>query len=401
MKLNALEIKKDLYWVGVVDKDLRVFDIVMDTEFGSTYNSYLIKGSEKTVLIDTAKAPFRDEFIQKVNEIVNIKEIDYLVINHAEPDHSGTVIDIIKMNPDIQIFSSTPGMMNLKAIVNMEANFNKVKEGDTLSLGNKTLKFTLQPNLHWPDTMFTCLVEDNVLFTSDFFGAHYAFEGVMATKIPSMKDYDKSIKYYYDSIMSPFPSDVRRGVEKIKELKPEMIAVSHGAVISQPYIQKVVEWYESWSKEPAKREEPLVVIPYASAYMYTKQMAEAIKQGIEEELNQKVDVRLFDVVETKTEDIVQMINISDAFLIGSATFIRDAVKPIWDILSSLNVEVVKNKASAAFGSYGWSGEAVKNLSERLVQLKTNNQEGIRIKFKPSEEQLLEVIEFGRNFAKKI
>jgi len=196
MNFHSLEIKKDIFFVGAVDKDLRVFDIMMDTEFGSTYNSYLIKGSEKTALIDTAKAPFKNQFIERIQDIMDIKDIDYLIINHAEPDHSGTVSDILEINPQIKIFSSGPGRMNLKAIINGEADFNVVKEGQSLSLGDKTLRFTLQPNLHWPDTMFTYLEEDKVLFTCDFFGAHYAFDGVMEDKIPNKADYDRSIKHF-------------------------------------------------------------------------------------------------------------------------------------------------------------------------------------------------------------
>ncbi|MCF7924335.1 MAG: FprA family A-type flavoprotein [Candidatus Izimaplasma sp.] len=401
MKFQSLEIKENIFWVGAIDKELEVFDILMKTKYGTTYNSYLIKGSKKIALIDTAKAPFRDEFIERIKDIVNIEDIDYLIINHAEPDHSGSVIDLLEINPNLEIFSSVPGMINLKAIINQDANFHKVKEGETLSLGDKTLEFTLQPNLHWPDTMFTFLREDKLLFTCDFLGAHYGFEGVLHENLPSVEEYKESIKYYYDSIMSPFPKDVRRGIKKVKEYNPEIIAVSHGAVIKKPYLDEVIANYEKWSKEKPKREEPLVVIPFASAYKYTKIMAETIKLGIEEEFDGKVEVNIYDVVETKITEIVKMINLSDAFLIGSATLVRDAVKPIWDILSSLYVETTKNKLAGAFGSYGWSGEAVNNLTERLNQLKANTVEGIRIKFKPSKEQLKEVKEFGINFAKKL
>ncbi len=401
MKFQSFEIKKNIYWVGAIDKELEVFDIIMETEFGTTYNSYLIKGSEKTALIDTAKVPFKDEFISRVESIVKIKDIDYLIVNHAEPDHSGSVADLLKINPEIEIFSSVPGMMNLKAIINQDAKFHRVKEGEILSLGDKTLEFTLQPNLHWPDTIFTFLQEDKILFTCDFLGAHYGFKGVLEENLPSKEDYKKSIKYYYESIMSPFPSDVRRGIKKVKDLDPDIIAVSHGAVIKKPYLNEVIDNYKKWSREKPKRDKPLVVIPYASAYKYTKIMAETIKEGIETEFDKQVEVNLYDVVEVKTDKIVKMINISDGFLIGSATLVRDAVKPIWDILSSLYVEVIKNKPAAAFGSYGWSGEAVNNITERLNQLKANTMEGLRIKFKPSKEQLEEVKAFGIEFAKKL
>ena len=159
--MKSYKIANGVYWVGTIDYDLRVFDIVMDTEFGSTYNSYLVVGSEKTALIDTAKEPFKEEFFERINDIINIKEIDYLVVNHAEPDHSGCVEYVLKQNPNIQIYGSIPAFMNLKEIINeSEINFHKVKEGETLSLGDKTLEFTLQPNLHWPDTIFTYLTID-------------------------------------------------------------------------------------------------------------------------------------------------------------------------------------------------------------------------------------------------
>jgi NADH oxidase (H2O-forming) len=399
--MKSYKIIDGVYWVGVIDYDLRVFDIIMKTEFGSTYNSYLVIGSEKTALIDTAKAPFSEEFFERVNDLVKVEDIDYLIVNHAEPDHSGCVEYLLEKNPNIEIYGSVPAYMNLVEIVNDKSlKFHKVKEGEILSLGNKTLEFTLQPNLHWPDTMFTYLVEDNVLFTCDFFGAHYAFDGIMSDKIINMDDYKRSLKEYFDAIMSPFNKNVKKGIEKVKDFNPDFIATSHGAVLGIDFIAEAINLYDLWSKKE-KNSIPLVIIPYASAYNYTKAMAMTLERAIQDEFDQKVDVELYDLVETDYHTVVERIKQSNGFLIGSATIVRDTVKVIWDILAELNYEVLKGKVASAFGSYGWSGEAVDNIIQRLEQLKMKPLEGLKIKFRPSEKQDKEIYEYGKGFAKKL
>lgn len=399
--MKSYKLTEGVYWVGTIDYDLRVFDIVMATEFGSTYNSYLIVGSEKTALIDTAKEPFKEEFFSRINDIIDIKNIDYLIVNHAEPDHSGCVEYVLKKNPDIEIYGSIPAYMNLKEIVNIsDFKYHKVKEGETLSLGNKTLEFTLQPNLHWPDTMFTYLKEDNILFTCDFFGAHYAFDGVMSSNLKNIKDYDRSLKEYFDAIMSPFMPAVRRGVQKVKEYNPIIIATSHGAVLEGDYIPKAIRLYEEWSKE-ITNEIPLVVIPFASAYNYTRTMAYIIKEAIETEFSGKIKVELYDLIEAKVNDVVKRIKQANGFLIGSATIVRDTLPTIWEILAKVHYEELKGKIATAFGSYGWSGEAVDNIIQRLEQLKMKPLPGLKIKFRPSSAQERETREFGINFAKEL
>jgi len=399
--MKSYKIADGVYWVGTIDYDLRVFDIVMDTDFGSTYNSYLVVGSEKTALIDTAKEPFKEEFFERINDIVDIKEIDYLVVNHAEPDHSGCVEYVLKQNPNIEIYGSIPAFMNLKEIINEnEFNYHKVKEGETLSLGDKTLEFTLQPNLHWPDTMFTYLKEDNILFTCDFFGAHYAFDGVVSKNLKNTEDYNRSLKEYFDAIMSPFMPSVRRGIKKVKELNPRIIATSHGAVLENDYIEKAIGLYDSWSQEQ-KNNPPLVVIPFASAYNYTRRMAEIIKEGIENEFSGDINVELIDLIKADAKKVASRIKQSDGFLIGSATIVRDTVPIVWEVLAELNYEVLKGKLASSFGSYGWSGEAVDNITQRLEQLKMKPLKGLKIKFRPSKSQELEILEFGRVFATEL
>ena len=399
--MKSYKLKDGVYWVGTIDYDLKVFDIVMRTEFGSTYNSYIVQGSEKTALIDTAKSPFKDEFFERINDIVKVEDIDYLIVNHAEPDHSGLIEYVLEKNPNIQIFGSPAAGLNIKEIVNLEnINFNRVKDGERLSLGNRTLEFSLQPNLHWPDTMFTYLVEDNILFTCDFFGAHYAFDGVVSSNLKNIKDYDRSLKEYFDAIMSPFMSSVRRGVNKVKEYYPEIIATSHGAVLEKDYIPKAIKLYEKWSKEVVN-EIPLVVIPFASAYNYTKQMALIIESAIKDEFEGKVNVELYDLIEAKIDNVVKRIKQSNAFLFGSATIVRDTLPTIWEILAKVHYEELKGKIATSFGSYGWSGEAVDNINQRLEQLKMKPLPGLKIKFKPSKSQEDEIYEFGKNFAQEL
>ncbi len=280
MNRNKFMISENIYWVGVIDYKLKVFDIIMETEYGTTYNSYLIIGSEKTLLIATAKLQFKDEFLNHVKEHVQIKDIDYLIMNHTEPDHSGTVKYLLKENPNLDIYASAPALANLKEILNTEFNGHRVTDKLELSLGDKTLQFFLQPNLHWPDTMFTYLKEDNILFTCDFFGAHYASDIIRANDLPNKDLYEKLLKDYFNAIMHPFLPYVRKGLNRVIELNPDKICTSHGAILEESFLSKVINYYDKWSVLPKRLDKPLVLIPYASAYGNTAKMAEVIKETI-------------------------------------------------------------------------------------------------------------------------
>ncbi|XMB71889.1 FprA family A-type flavoprotein [Mycoplasmatota bacterium WC30] len=396
-KIN--KIIDNIYWVGVVDYDLKVFDIIMETEYGSTYNSYLVVGSEKTALIDTAKAKFKDEYLNRIKEIIDIKNIDYLILNHTEPDHSGSVKYIVEENPNIEIFATIPALMNLKEIINMPFKGNKVTKGMSLSLGDKTLEFFLQPHLHWPDTMFTYVKEDNFLFTCDFLGAHFATDNILAKNLKNRDTYLRTVKEYFEAIMHPFLPHIRKGINKIKELNPDYVAVSHGVTLDSSLLKEVVALYDELSIPIKKPDKPLVLIPYASAYGYTEKMANIIKETIEDELDNEVYIELYDLIFTDVKEIIKKVPICDALLIGSSTIVRDTVKIVWDLLAGLDFEMTKGKLASAFGSYGWSGEAVDNILQREQQLKFKTVEGLKIKFNPSESQIEEIKEYGRNFSK--
>ncbi len=401
MNKNKFMISENIYWVGVIDYKLKVFDIVMETEFGTTYNSYLIIGSKKIALIATAKLQFKDEFINHIKEHVDIKDIDYLIMNHTEPDHSGTARYLIEENPDLEIYASAPALANLKEILNIEFNGNRVKDEQELTLGNKTLQFFLQPNLHWPDTMFTYLKEDNILFTCDFFGAHYASNIIRANDIKDKELYEKLLEDYFNAIMHPFLPYVRKGLNRVIELNPNMVCTSHGTILEEPFLTKVINYYDKWSKLPVKLDKPLVLIPYASAYGNTAKMAEIIKETLEEEFDNEIYVKLYDLIYTDLKEIIEQIPICDAFILGSSTILRDTVKLVWDLLSSLDYEMTRDKIASAFGSFGWSGEAVNNIIQREKQLFFKTAEGLRIKFIPSESQIEEVKDYARNIASLI
>lgn len=397
MQTNTIKLSNDIYWVGVKDQDLRVFDITMYTEFGTTYNSYLILGSEKNALIDTAKVNFFEDYLAKIESIIDITKIDYLVMNHTEPDHSGSAQKILEKNPSIKIIASAPGLSNLKEIVNMPFESIRAKDDLKVSLGNKTLSFSLQPNLHWPDTMFTYIEEDKILFTCDFFGAHYAMDGVFASTVSNRSQYIEGMKYYFDCIMSPFKKDVRRALEYLDSIQIDLIATSHGAVLDNTLIEDAKELYRQWSAPDSIHDVPLVIIPYTSVYGYTKAMVPVVAEGLKMAFSNKIDIEIYDLIETPLETVVERIKKADGFLLGSTTILGDAVKPAWDVLTSLNPQIEGGKFASVFGSYGWSGEGVKFLQERLIQLKMKTFESLRVRFNPSSTQLEEVRNYGFQF----
>ena len=396
--MKTLKLKDGLYFAGILDSNLRVFDIVMYTEFGTTYNSYILKGSEKTALIETAKAKFFDDYLNSINEIDDVKNIDYIIVNHTEPDHAGSVEKLVQINPEITVVGTPTALTYLKNIVNAPFKSQAVKDGDSLSLGGKTLRFMTVPNLHWPDTMYTYSEEDKVLFTCDSFGSHYSFSEILRSKVTDTDGYMRATKYYFDNIIGPFKEKfMTRALNKISTLDIDMICTGHGPVLDSN-IDELIDIYKSWCAVP-KNDKKKVVIAFVSAYGYTKELAQNIEKGIK--LQADIDVKLFDMQDTSLDTVMTEITASDGILLGSPTILSDALKPIWDITSSMFPITHGGKVAGAFGSYGWSGEAVPNITERLKQLKMKTVDGFRVKFKPNEDELNQAIEFGKEFAEKL
>ena len=396
---NTFKITEDLFWVGALDPNLRIFDIIMETKFGTSYNSYLLKGSDGIALFETVKEKFFDEHLDKIRSIVNLEDINYVVVNHTEPDHAGSVEKILEYAPNATVVGSTLAIKYLSEIINKPFKSKVVKDGETLSLGNKTLKFISAPQLHWPDTMYTYVIEDETLITCDSFGAHYCDERVLKSAIEDSKedDYIEAYNYYFRMIMGPFKPFMLKALDKIKDLNLKYICPGHGLVLD---IEKFVNLYREWC-QPTKREKQSIVIPYVTAYGYTEEIAKEIKRGIEAS-NFDVDILMYNLVTADMNEVLNEINQCSGLLLGSPTLLSDTLPQIWTILSSLNPVIHKGLPASCFGSYGWSGEALKNINERYKQLKFNVVcEPLGIVFRPSEENLKSAYDFGLEFANKV
>jgi len=392
--METLKLKEDLFWIGILDPDLRIFDIVMETKYGTSYNSYILKGSEKTAIFETAKLKFFDTYLKKLEQLINIQKIDYIIMNHTEPDHAGSIEKLLEINPDIEIVGTKTAINFLKNIVNGSFKSRIVDENDTLSLGNKTLHFMRLPNLHWPDTMYTYVEEDKVLFTCDSFGAHYSFDGVLLSKVTDHEGYWKALMLYFDDIISPFKKFMVKALDRIKDLDVEMIATGHGPVIDTD-VQKIKEVYREWCEDMNPNVGLTVVIPYVSAYGYTKTLALEIARGISKA--GPIEARLFDMVTEDKDEVLREMHYADGILFGTPTILGDALKPIWDLTTSIFAVTHCGKLASAFGSYGWSGEAVPNILERLKQLRLRVVDGLKVKFKPGGADRAAAYEYGYAF----
>ncbi|MBW4873697.1 MAG: FAD-dependent oxidoreductase, partial [Paeniclostridium sp.] len=390
--------KKDLYWVGSLDPSLRVFDIIMYTPYGTTYNSYVLKANEKTILFETVKAKHFDSYLARLESLnIDLEKIDYIVVSHTEPDHAGSVERILKLSPKAKVIASQNAINYLKEIVNCDFNYIKVEDNDELKIGNKTLKFYSVPLLHWPDTIYTYIKEDEVLVTCDSFGSHYSCEGIINTKIENKDHYMEALRYYYECIMGPFKPYVLKAIDKIRALKLDIICPGHGPVLVENP-REIVDIYEKWSKEEIVIPRKDITICYVSAYGYTEELAQNIKKGIE--AHSDYDVKMYDVIHHDIAEILNSITYSQGVLFGTPTINGDALKPIWDILVNLNPIVHGTKLAAAFGSYGWSGEGIPNVMDRLRQLRMKTIEPLVVNFKPSEKDLYEAQLLGKKFVEK-
>ena len=402
--MESLKLTENVYWLGVQDHELEVFDVVMETKYGTSYNSYFVRGEEKVALFDTVKAPYFEDYLQKIEKLVSIEDIDYIIVHHTEPDHAGSIEKLIKLNPNITVIASAVAIRYLRNIVNIDFKSQAVKMNDTLDLGGRTLQFISAPNLHWPDTIYSYLVEDEILFTCDSFGSHYAFDDVLMSKLTKTKneDYMDALLNYYNPIFAPFKTYVLKAIASLSRLSIKMICPGHGPVLDTR-IEEIIGIYKKWSTEDYSTDK-LAVIPFTSAYGYTKAMAQAVKEGILM-VNPQVSVRLYDLdIKSFPEVKDQLFNdlyAADAIAIGATTVNKDAVPIVWDVLTGMNPVTHGGKFGAAFGSYGWSGEAVDNVHTRLTQLKLKMLEPVKLCFKPDEEKLVDAVALGKSIGRSL
>ena len=395
---NVFEVKKDIYYTGVLDKELEVFDIIMETEFGTTYNSYLIK-DEKTVLIDTVKSTFKDLFFEKIEQVTPIEDIDYIVVHHTEPDHASSLSYILDRNPDAVVYCTTAAKNYLTSQLNRDFKFKTIKDGEVLNIGKRNLRFITAPMLHWADTMFTYVEEDKVLFTCDAFGCHYGdFD---AECVANNKDYIKASKVYYDCIVKPFAQYVLDGVDKVVGLGIDFdtILTSHGPILSKEPMEQVKR-YVQWSQEAVDAtNKDKVSIFYLSAYGNTKKMAEKIAEGAKSE---GVEVGLYDLEQLTHEEMHDKFLESKVVVLGSPTINRTMVKPMWDLFSNVDPMANRGTLAGVFGSYGWSGEGITMAENTLKSMNFKMPvETVKKKFFPDEATLQACVEAGKEYAKLV
>ena len=376
-----MKIADNVYYVGVSNPTLRVFDIIMCTEYGTTYNSYLVKGADKTALIDGAHKGFEANFQENVEAITDFANIDYMVVNHTEPDHSGAIRLVIEKNPDIVVYGTAACLKNLDNIVRLPFNRVAVKDGDTLELGGKTLTFCVSPNIHWPDTMMTYLAEDKILFSCDFLGAHFAEPTMYVHKAYKKELYEKEFKVYYDAIMGPFAKFVIRALDRIKDLDIALGCPSHGPMIMGGDIQVAMDTYRKWAT-PEEKTDKTVAIYYVSAYGYTRQMCQYLAEKLEAK---GLVVSAFDVIKTDAADIAAHLE-DDCLVFGSPTLNRAALKPVLDVINSIDAVGAAGRPYATLGCFGWSGEACAQLNDRCNSIKMKQVgESVRSQFTPTDE----------------
>ena len=274
--MEAIKLRDGFCWTGIIDDKLRVFDIVMYTEFGTTYNSYVMKTGDKVVLFETAKARFFDDYLEKLKEVIDVTKIDYLVTSHTEPDHAGSVERLLDYSPQMKILATPCAISFLKEIVNRDFVSIAVKDDQRMTIGKRTLHFMLVPNLHWPDTMYTFIEEEQILVTCDSFGSHYCLKEVVSDKIQKEDDYLKALRYYFDCIIGPYKPFMLKALDRVESLDISMVCTGHGPVLVGDRIKQVMALYREWSTVVNPNRKKTVIIPYVSAYGYTGMLAEKL-----------------------------------------------------------------------------------------------------------------------------
>ena len=391
-------IKENVYWTGVRDPGLVTFDIVMETKYGTTYNSYLINAGKK-VIIDTVKEGFKIDFIDQIRKVIDPAVIDYIICNHTEPDHSGSLHHLLSLAPNATVVGSGQALSYLQEMSPKSFRSLKVKDGDTLDLGNKTLEFIGAPNLHWPDSIYTYLKEDRLLFTCDSFGAHYCSDSIFDDEV---SDYLDSYKYYFDVILKPFSKFILKAIEKTESMEIDMICPGHGPVLRSTWKEKVMlaKKYAGEYLEMISGTDKYILITYVSAYGYTREMAHSIAEGIRRTGFGNID--LVDIEFIPPADLEEKIARASGILIGSPTINHNTLFPVYRMFALINPMRDKGKAAASFGSYGWSGEAVGLIDNNLRSLKLNVvQDGLAVRFFPDAEQTKQLVQFGEKFGEKL
>ncbi len=393
--MSALKIAENIYWVGAVDWQIRDFHGYSTYE-GSTYNAYLIL-DEKITLIDTVKDKLYDQFISNISQVIDPKKIDIVISNHTEMDHTGSLPRLMHLiGKDKPIYCSKMGKKNLSLHFGDSLYYIPVADGDKLSIGKRKLMFIETRMLHWPDSMFTYLPEEKILFSSDAFGEHYATLKRFDYEV-NEEELFRQFQKYYANILLPYSHLILKLVERIKDLKLEfnMICPDHG-VIWTKHIGKIMDLYVKWAKQKPQKK---ALVVYDTMWHSTEKMAEAIAEGI---IKEDVEVKVMSLKAWHRSDIITELMDAGGMLVGSPTLNNNMFPTISDFLTYMKGLRPQNKLGAAFGSYGWSGEAPKKVEEFLKEAKCEIiSSPLKIQYVPNAEALKQCENFGKQMADKL
>lgn len=394
----GIKITDSITWIGKIDWELQKFHGEEYSTFkGSSYNSYLVR-DEKTAVIDSIYRPYAKEFVENLKKEIDLKDIDYIIANHAEVDHSGALPELIRQIPDVPVYCTAQCVKSLTGYYHQDWNFKKVKTGDTLSLGKRTLSFISAPMLHWPDSMFTYMDTENVLFSNDGFGQHLASDLMFNDLVDQDELMHECIKYYAN-ILTPFNTMVEKKIQEILALglPVDWIMPGHGIIWRDNPLQ-IVNYYLEWAKD---YQENQVTILYDSMWNSTRDMAEAIARGIRSE-NKDVTIKVLHVAQRDKNEILTEVFRSKMLIAGSSTINKGILHGMSGILEMIQGLAFKNKLGAAFGSYGWSGEGVHIVSQWLQKAGfTMEGEGLKMMWKPDDAGKLQCEAFGRMQAQRL
>ncbi len=368
------EIKKDIFYCGLNDYDRTIFDELIPLEHGTSYNSYLVKGSDKVALIDTMYPPKTDEYLKNL-DANNVDKVDYIIANHGEQDHSGSIPALLEKYPNAVVVTNAKCKENIKEMLHVsDEKIKVINDQEELSLGNKTLRFIIAPGVHWPDTMFTYLVEDNLICTCDFLGAHYTFEDIFAD---DSKELEHSAKRYYAEIMMPFRTMCKKYTKLVRDLNPEMILPSHGPVYKNPKF--ILDLYTDWAADEGKN---LVLMPYVSMYGSVEEMVDYLADKLQA---YGIKTEKFDIVTGDLGDLAMGLVDATTIVLGSSMVLAGPHPMAFNIAYLASVLRPKAKCATFLGSYGWGGNLFGKLGELLAGLKLDVIEPLLVKGKPKEE----------------
>lgn len=369
--MKPRKIKDKIYWMGYEDWDARLFDSLIPLPDGTSYNAFLIEGSEKTVLIDTVEPQFSDDLMAQLE---NVSKLDYVISLHAEQDHSGSIPQVLSKYPDAKLITSQRAKTMLMDLLHIsEETFKTVDDGEILSLGDKTLEFIYTPWVHWPETMVAYLKEDKILFSCDFFGAHIASSELYVTDETRIYE---AAKRYYAEIMMPFGNIIKKNLEKIAPYDIEIIAPSHGQIYLQPSF--IIDAYKEWIEGPPKN---LVVLPYISMHNSTKKMVDYFVASLVEK---GVNVEQFNLTVTDIGKLAMALVDAGTIVIGTPTILAGPHPNVVYGAYLANALRPKAKFLSIIGSYGWRGKAVEVLAGMIPNLKVEVIEPVLVKGLPSE-----------------